>query len=580
MQKVKRSLWDILKRLMSPLWKISSPSKGLVPILSWALFDVYIIFLFKRVGDFIETQQYIEIRWLIVELLIVLLVVFVIKVISIGRRWPDISHKLNKFLWKWILRKYVWFDNTTVEKIGSWKLISMLKEWVDKWESTLMDIYDYIPNLLIKLAVVFYFLSMMHWMYAVIFIIAFLLLEWFVIYLNTYAIAIRNQRKEIDIARMRFFVRYLTSKFEILQSEKSEKEIQYSDSLIQERWMMSKKINVYLWMMFNIPIYLVQLLSIAALYYARSSWMAWTFSLGLFTGLIAVIWYLTELMIGATQKFKNITNYFTHIEKLRNLLDTVPQIEWYDEWKEFEYTAGNISLKNISFEYEDGKAVLDNFSLDIAWGKKTAFVWVSGSGKSTLVKLISGYIRPDGGWVSIDEQDLSKVSLASYYKNIGYLTQEPSVFDGTIRENLTYAISGEVSDEQLEKCITLAQCDFVHDLKHGLDTEIGERWVRLSWGQRQRLAIAKIFLKDPKILILDEPTSALDSFSEEAITKAMHSLFEWRTVIIIAHRLQTVKEADDIIVLEWGKIVERGTHDGLVKEGWVYATMLELQSWF
>lgn len=126
----------------------------------------------------------------------------------------------------------------------------------------------------------------------------------------------------------------------------------------------------------------------------------------------------------------------------------------------------------------------------------------------------------------------------------------------------------------------MAKCEFIYDLPQWVDTEIGERGIRLSGGQRQRLAIAKIFLKDPEIIILDEPTSALDSFSEEAITEAMHNLFENRTVIIIAHRLQTVKHADDIIVLDHGEVVERGTHHELVSQSGSYATMLELQSGF
>lgn len=181
-----------------------------------------------------------------------------------------------------------------------------------------------------------------------------------------------------------------------------------------------------------------------------------------------------------------------------------------------------------------------------------------------MVKLIAGYLRPDSGSVLVDKQDLTEVSLKSYYKHIGYLTQEPSVFDGTVLENLTYALDSDVDEDSLRHIIELAKCDFIYDFPDGLQTEIGERGIRLSGGQRQRLAIAKIFLKDPHIIILDEPTSALDSFSEEAITQAMHNLFENRTVIIIAHRLQTVKQADDIIVLEEGKVVERGTHDELV----------------
>jgi len=153
-----------------------------------------------------------------------------------------------------------------------------------------------------------------------------------------------------------------------------------------------------------------------------------------------------------------------------------------------------------------------------------------------------------------------------------------------------YSLPSDVSIESIKEKVTyalsMAKCDFVYDLPHWINTEIWERWVRLSWGQKQRLAIAKIFLKDPKIIILDEPTSALDSFSEEAITEAMHNLYAWRTVLIIAHRLQTVKEADEIVVLNYNEkaqsseVIEHWTHDELVSKEWFYAKMLEVQTGF
>lgn len=173
------------------------------------------------------------------------------------------------------------------------------------------------------------------------------------------------------------------------------------------------------------------------------------------------------------------------------------------------------------------------------------------------MKLIAGYLHPQSGSISVLGNQLDETALKTYYPHIGYLTQDPSVFDATIRENLVSVLNSsnqkkENSDQnsELERALRLAHCDFVFDLEHGLDTEIGERGVRLSGGQKQRLAIAKIFLKDPEIILLDEPTSALDSFSEEAITVALDELFKNRTVIIVAHRLQTVRKADDIIVIE------------------------------
>ena len=184
-------------------------------------------------------------------------------------------------------------------------------------------------------------------------------------------------------------------------------------------------------------------------------------------------------------------------------------------------------------------------------------IGVSGSGKTTLIKLIAGYFNPLQGKVLIDGQDLAKTKLTSYYKHIGYLTQKPSVFDGTIGENLTYGVPHKPSKKEIKKAIALAHCDFIYDFPEELETQIGEKGIRLSGGQKQRLAIAKIFLRNPKIILLDEPTAALDSISEKLVTNALNKLFVNRTVIVIAHRLQTVRNADEIIVFENGKIVEK-----------------------
>jgi ABC-type multidrug transport system fused ATPase/permease subunit len=224
--------------------------------------------------------------------------------------------------------------------------------------------------------------------------------------------------------------------------------------------------------------------------------------------------------------------------------------------------------------------ILKNFNLTVKGGEKIALVGKSGSGKTTIAKLVSGYMNPTSGTVLVDGQDLSEVSLKSYYKYIGYLTQEPMVFDGSIRENLLYAVSGPVPDEEIWEALRKANCEFIDKMDNKLETQIGEKGIRLSGGERQRLAIAKLFLKNPEIIILDEPTSALDSFSEDLITKALNELFKGRTVIIIAHRLQTVKKADRILVIENGEIVEEGKHDELILKNSHYAQMLELQTGF
>ena len=267
------------------------------------------------------------------------------------------------------------------------------------------------------------------------------------------------------------------------------------------------------------------------------------------------------------------------VEKLWETFDNAPHIHNIHSGKRFIIKNADIELKGIKFAY-DNTPVLQNLNLHIKWKQKTALVWPSWGGKSTIIKLIGWYIRANEWDTLVDNYNLNEIRLADYYKHIGYLTQDPSVFDGTIIENLTYALNKKPTKKQLDDVINMSKCEFVCDFENQLETEIGERGVRLSGGQKQRLAIAKIMLKNPSIILLDEPTSALDSVSEQKISEAFHNLFKGKTVVVIAHRLQTVKAADDIIVIDKGQVIERWTHKELEKKDGLYKEMLDLQTTF
>ena len=296
--------------------------------------------------------------------------------------------------------------------------------------------------------------------------------------------------------------------------------------------------------------------------------------------LIAFIYFATRFsstIYNLIWVVSQIFDYYPKMKKVWDFIDETPDFENYYKGEKFAHGNGSIELNDINFSYDD-KKIFDNFNLNIKGGQKIAFVGKSGSGKTTIAKLITGFITPNEGQVLVDGQDLSRTALKTYYRYVGYLTQEPMVFDGTIKNNLLYSLPDKtattITDQQLYEALKNAECDFITDLY----AEIGEKGIRLSGGERQRLAIAKLMLKNPEIIILDEPTSALDSFSEEAITRALDRLFKNKTVIIIAHRLQTVKKADLIVVLEKGKIVEQGTSSELIDKNGQYKKMLELQS--
>jgi len=212
----------------------------------------------------------------------------------------------------------------------------------------------------------------------------------------------------------------------------------------------------------------------------------------------------------------------------------------------------------------EGKGIVHDINFDAPLGSVTALVGSSGSGKSTIAALVATFISPQSGVVTLDGYDLSKVNLSSYRKNLGVVLQDEFLFEGTIRENILFP-RPEASQEKLDEAVKAAYVnEFTDRFDDGLDTLIGERGVKLSGGQRQRIAIARALLADPKIIIFDEATSNLDTESELLIQKSLGKLMKGRTAIVIAHRLSTIRQADQILVIENGRIVERGNHDELI----------------
>jgi subfamily B ATP-binding cassette protein MsbA len=225
---------------------------------------------------------------------------------------------------------------------------------------------------------------------------------------------------------------------------------------------------------------------------------------------------------------------------------------------------GEVRFENVSFAYKEGVPVLRNVSFEARAGSTTALVGPSGSGKTTLIGLIMAYHRPTTGRLLVDGQDLANLRLHDYRTRLGVVLQDNFLFDGTVAENIAFSRPGSTRAE-IEEVSRIAHCDeFIEGFPQGYDTVVGERGVRLSGGQRQRVAIARAILADPSILILDEATSSLDSESEALIQDGLRRLRQGRTTFVIAHRLSTIRSADQILVLEAGQIVERGTHPQLM----------------
>jgi len=236
-----------------------------------------------------------------------------------------------------------------------------------------------------------------------------------------------------------------------------------------------------------------------------------------------------------------------------------------------------VVFDHVWFEYNPGVPVLKGITFTAAAGSTTALVGSSGSGKSTLVSLVMAFNRPVKGSIRIDGHDLDDLKLASYRSHLGIVLQDNFLFDGTVAENIRYG-KPHASMDEVKEAARIAYCDeFVEEFADKYDTVVGERGVRLSGGQRQRVAIARAILADPRILILDEATSSLDSESEHKIQDALRTLRRGRTTFVIAHRLSTIRSADQILVLEAGEIVERGSHRELVQLGGRYKQLHDRQ---
>jgi len=259
--------------------------------------------------------------------------------------------------------------------------------------------------------------------------------------------------------------------------------------------------------------------------------------------------------------------------RFQELLEVDPEIVDRPEAQVLKNVEGLIRYEDVSFGYDNHKKVLTNIEIEIGPGKTVAFVGPSGAGKSTLTKLLPRFYEIDRGRLSIDNIDIKDVTLESLRQNIGIVQQDVFLFNGTVRENIAYGTANASEQKIIEAAKKANAHDFILNLSEGYETDIGERGVKLSGGQKQRVSIARSFLKNPPILILDEATSSLDNRSEKIIQESLEKLAEGRTTLVIAHRLSTVINADQIIVLTEEGIVERGRHEELIKNGGEYSQL-------
>ncbi len=272
-----------------------------------------------------------------------------------------------------------------------------------------------------------------------------------------------------------------------------------------------------------------------------------------------------------------VSEAFAGLDRIREIRDMATEDQADASKQQMMDMEGGVEFQDVTFEYVENTEVLKHVSFSAEAGSTTALVGSSGGGKSTLIGLVMAFNRPKSGRVLVDGHDVANIRLRDYRSHVGVVMQDNFLFDGTVKENIAFSKPG-ASDDEIRAAARIAHCDeFVGRFEKGYDTVVGERGVKLSGGQRQRVAIARAILADPRILILDEATSSLDSESEALIQDGLRSLRRGRTTFVIAHRLSTVESADQILVLENGEIVERGTHDELISFSGRYRQLYEKQ---
>jgi len=275
--------------------------------------------------------------------------------------------------------------------------------------------------------------------------------------------------------------------------------------------------------------------------------------------------------------YRTIRQGLIDMDAMFRLIDTPAEIVDRPGAPELVVTAGHVRFENVSFAYDKDRPILHGIDIEIPPGKTVAVVGPSGAGKSTLSRLLFRFYEPTGGRITIDGQDISQVTQQSLRAAIGIVPQDSVLFNDTIGYNIGYGREGASRAEIEQAARGAAIHDFIMSLPQGYDSRVGERGLKLSGGEKQRVAIARTLLKDPPILILDEATSALDSRTEAAIQETLKAIERGRTSIVIAHRLSTIVDADQIAVLDQGRIVERGTHAQLMRKRGLYAEMWNRQ---
>ncbi|WP_246943838.1 ABC transporter ATP-binding protein [Bacillus pinisoli] len=376
-----------------------------------------------------------------------------------------------------------------------------------------------------------------------------------------------NARVEDSVSGVRVVQSFTNEKFEIARFFKNNQRFRQA------------KLNAYKIMSFSSSGVYMLTRFIILLVLVYGAWLSYTGELT-YGELVAFVLFI-NVLLRPIDKISALMELYPKgmagFKRFTELIDQEPEVEDAPNAVEVPNLRGDIKFHDVSFRYDEHKAVLEHIHLNIRAGETVAFVGPSGAGKTTICSLIPRFYDVNEGSVTIDNMDIRKMTKHSLRSQIGIVQQDVFLFTGTLRENIAYGMLG-ATDEQIADAARRAHLeDFIHSLPFGYETQIGERGLKLSGGQKQRIAIARMFLKNPPILILDEATSALDTETEMIIQVALTELAKDRTTLVIAHRLATIRNADKIVVVTEDGIAEEGSHDELLEKGGIFANLHRVQ---
>ena len=484
----------------------------------------------------------------------------------------NVVSKLRKQLWQKLLKMPVkYFDDVKTGEISS-RLVNDTSQVKDLLASTLPNamtsFLQFVGALVIMLA--------MDWRMTLLVFVA-------VPLVILVMLPVMNQSRKIGRVRQAELAKFASDSTDVLgevrlvkSSNGEEHELAKGNRRIDNLYHVGRKEALINSVTQPITNMLMMIMFLGILGYGAIRVMNGAMTMGALVSFLMYLFQIISPVVVISQLFNNMAKTSGATERIQQIL-TEPE-EFVADKDEKDIVSAPLKFENVDFTYEEDKPVLQDVNFETQPNAVVAFAGPSGGGKSTIFSLIERFYQPTGGKILIGEENIENVDLAKWREQIGLVSQDAAVMPGTIRDNLTYGLRREVSDEEFWDALRMAYADgFVSEMEDQLETEIGERGIKLSGGQRQRIAIARAFLRDPKILMLDEATASLDAESEAMVQKALGDLMQGRTTLVIAHRLSTIVDADKIYFIENGTVSGAGTHQELLKTTPLYAQYVKDQ---